>query len=86
MEVGGLGGARWVMGLKEGTVCDEHWVLYVSDEPLNSTSEPILNRMSTNRNLNLKENLKTEVFLKYFLCPKLPSRNQKNPWSRTLEA
>ena len=26
------------MGIKEGT-CDEHWVLYLSDEPLNSTPE-----------------------------------------------
>ena len=26
------------MGIKEGT-CDEHWVLYVSDESLNSTPE-----------------------------------------------
>ena len=25
-----------VMGIKEGT-CDEHWVLHVSDESLNST-------------------------------------------------
>ena len=30
--------ARWVMGIKEGT-CDEQWVLYVSDESLNSTPE-----------------------------------------------
>ena len=30
--------ARWLMGMKEGT-CDEHWVLYVSDESLNSTPE-----------------------------------------------
>ena len=28
----------WVMGIKGGT-CDEHWVLYVSDESLNSTPE-----------------------------------------------
>ena len=34
--------ARWVMGLKEGT-CDEHWVLYVSDESRNSTSTPETN-------------------------------------------
>ena len=27
---------KWVMGIKEGT-CGEHWVLYVSDESLNST-------------------------------------------------
>ena len=32
------GWAKWVMGIKEGT-CDEHWVLYVSDESLNSNSE-----------------------------------------------
>ena len=36
-EVGGRW-ARWVMGTKEGT-CDEHWVLYVSDESLNSIPE-----------------------------------------------
>ena len=29
---------KWMMGIKEGT-CDEHWVLYVSDESLNSTPE-----------------------------------------------
>ena len=27
------------MGIKEGTCWDEHWVLYVSDESLNSTPE-----------------------------------------------
>ena len=32
------GWARQVMGIKKGT-CDEHWVLYVSDESLNSTTE-----------------------------------------------
>ena len=31
--------ARWVMGIKEDTCWDEHWVLYVSDELLNSTPE-----------------------------------------------
>ena len=31
--------ARWLMGIKEGTCCDEHWVLYVRDESLNSTPE-----------------------------------------------
>ena len=31
--------ARWVMGTKEGTCCDEHWVLYERDELLNSTPE-----------------------------------------------
>ena len=34
-EVDG-GWARWVMGIKEDT-CAEHWVLYVSDESLDST-------------------------------------------------
>ena len=33
------GWAKWVMGIKEGTCWDEHWVLYVSDESLNSTPE-----------------------------------------------
>ena len=33
------GWARWVMGTKEGTCQDEHWVLYVSDESLGSTPE-----------------------------------------------
>ena len=34
----GEGWARWGVGIKEGT-CDEHWVLYVSDESLNSSLE-----------------------------------------------
>ena len=36
-----MGGAyaKWVMGIKEGTCCDEHLVLYVSNESLNSTLE-----------------------------------------------
>ena len=36
-EVGG-GWARWVMGIKEGVCCDEHWVLFVNSK-LNSTPE-----------------------------------------------
>ena len=36
------GRARWVMGIKEGTCWEEHWVLYVSDESLNSILKPIL--------------------------------------------
>ena len=31
------GWAKWVMGIKEGASCDEHWVLHVSDESLDST-------------------------------------------------
>ena len=41
MEVGG-GWAKWVMGRKECTCWDEHWMLYVSDEALNSTPEIII--------------------------------------------
>ena len=32
-------GIKWMMGIKEGTCCVEHWVLYVSDESLNSIPE-----------------------------------------------
>ena len=39
MEGSGWGWARCVMGIKEGTCRDEHWMLYVSDESLNSTPE-----------------------------------------------
>ena len=35
----GGGGAKWVIGIKEGTCWDEHWVLYISDESLGSTPE-----------------------------------------------
>ena len=38
MEAGAGRWARWVMGIYEGT-CDEHWVLYVNGESLNSTPE-----------------------------------------------
>ena len=31
--------AKWAMGIKEGTFRNEHWVLYVSDESQNSTTE-----------------------------------------------
>ena len=37
MEVVG-GWAGWAMGIKEDA-CNEHWVLIVSDESLNSTPE-----------------------------------------------
>ena len=33
---------KWVMDIMEGTCWDEHWVLYVSDESLNSTPEAII--------------------------------------------
>ena len=38
MEAGGRW-ARRVMSAKEGTCYDEHWVLYVIDELLNSIPE-----------------------------------------------
>ena len=39
------GWVKWVMGIKEGTGWDEHWVLCVREESLGSTPE-------TNMNLN----------------------------------
>lgn len=36
----GGGRAKWVMVIKDGT-CDEHWMLSVSDESLNSAPETI---------------------------------------------
>ena len=35
----GGGEGKWVMVIEEGTCSDEHWVLYVSDEPWESTPE-----------------------------------------------
>ena len=37
-EVAGAWGNR-MMGMKEGTGWNEHWVLYATDESLNSTPE-----------------------------------------------
>lgn len=42
----GGGQGNWVMGIKEGAGCIEHWVLYLSDKSLNSTSQ-------TNTTLNI---------------------------------
>ena len=39
MEGGGRGWAKSVIDIKKGTCYDEHWVLYVNNEPLNSTPE-----------------------------------------------
>ena len=36
------GWAKWVMGIKEGTCWDKHWVLYVSNQSLNSIPEIII--------------------------------------------
>ena len=45
-----MGWARWVLGVKEGTLCDDHWVLYVGDESLASTPET---NITVNINLNI---------------------------------
>ena len=37
----GDGWATWVMGIKKGSCCAEHWVLYVSDGLLNSPENNI---------------------------------------------
>ena len=61
-QVGG-GGTRWVVSIKEGTCYDEHWVLYISDEPLNYTPETS-NSLYVNQNLN--KNYKRKK--KYLIC------------------
>ena len=42
------------MGIKEGTWCDEHWLLHTTDESLNSTLKLIIQYMLTKLNLNKK--------------------------------
>ena len=37
MDGGVAGRGKWVMGIEEGTCRVEHWVLYGSDEPQEST-------------------------------------------------
>ena len=39
MEEVGERWVRWMIGIKEGTYCDEHWVFYVRDESLRSAPE-----------------------------------------------
>ena len=36
------GWAKWVRGIKEDTCWDEHWVLYIGDESLESAHESIV--------------------------------------------
>ena len=50
------------MGIKEG-ICDEYWVLYVSDISLNSTLETNIHYVLTNWNLNKKKQKKNPVEL-----------------------
>ena len=37
--MGGRRRGKWVMGIKEGTCLDKHWVLYVNDESWEATPE-----------------------------------------------
>ena len=64
VAVGKLGGGwvKWVMGIKEGTFWDEHWVSYVRDKSLHSTPE-------AKADLNLNKN-KTKHFYKAIFKPK----------------
>ena len=55
--------AKWVMSIKEGT-CDEHWVLYVSDESVNSIPETNMHCMLTNLNINLNTYIHTYIQVK----------------------
>ena len=43
---------KWMMGIKEGTFWDEHWVSYVSDESMGSTPEARLHCMLSNLNIH----------------------------------
>ena len=48
-------GADWgdsIMGMKEGTRCDERRVLYATDESLNSILKLIIHSVLTNLSLN----------------------------------
>ena len=58
--------AKWVMSIKEVT-CDKHWMLYVSEESLNSTPETNIMLCLTNYSLNqnLKKNRKVRLQLHY---------------------
>ena len=47
----GRGMSKWVIGIKECSCCDEHWVLHVNDESQNSTPETNIT-LYANWNLN----------------------------------
>ena len=68
---------NWVRGIKVG-ICDEHWVLYVSDESLNPTPETnmYVNCMLTNWNLNQNLEEKKRMFASfiYFYIPRTYNR------------
>ena len=51
----------WVKGIKEGT-WDEHWVLFINEESLNSTPEANISLyVNYNLNKNLKKNSEAPV-------------------------
>ena len=54
-------GVGWARGIEEGTCWDEHWVLYVGDETLDSTPKIII-ALYANLDVNLKNKFK--FFLK----------------------
>ena len=56
------GWAKRVMSIKEGT-CDEHWVLYVSDESLNPTPETNITLTGIFKKLEEKKEIKAETAL-----------------------
>lgn len=43
-----IGWGNGMMGNKEGTLYNEHWELYTTDETLNSTPKLIIHYMLTN--------------------------------------
>ena len=45
----------WVMDIEEGT-CDEHWVLYITDESLNHIPETNIEFTKWNLKNSLEEN------------------------------
>ena len=65
MGYGVRGWAKWALGNKEGPCWDEHWVLSVNDESLNSISE-VVNMLYVNQlgykflKSNENNNLKNE--------------------------
>ena len=50
-----------MMGIKEGSWCNKHWVLYGTDESLNSTLKLIICFMLTNLNLKKKSDWGNQV-------------------------
>ena len=49
------GWAKWVRGIREDTCWDEHWVLYVGGESLDSTPEIIIALYANELGYNFKK-------------------------------